>query len=74
MTLDDAIALEDAIEAIMNGCTRDEYRDMHSSLYQAKAEATYYAAQGEIAEKGSARKAWNAVQRVIESYRNPTNS
>ncbi len=69
MTLDEAIAVEDAIEAIGEGCTREEYVAMHNFTMRGHAAFTYDAAGIEIETRGTARKALNFVRSVINTYR-----
>jgi len=69
MTLDQAIFVEDAIEAISEGVTRQEYVDMHHSKAKSLAGDTFESALNEIKTHGTARKALNFVRRIIESYR-----
>lgn len=69
MTLDQAIFVEDAIEAISEGVSCQEYVDMHNSKAKSLAAETFESALREIKNHGTARKALNFVRRVIESYR-----
>ena len=69
MTLDEAIEVQDAIEAIAEGCSREDYVDMHDSRSKAQADFAYDAALAEVWTFGTARKALNAVKSVIESHR-----
>ena len=69
MTLDEAIEVEDAIEAISEGCTREDYVAMHNPGFKATAGFTYDAAVIEVDKYGTARKALNFVRKVIDTHR-----
>ena len=69
MTLDEAIILEDALEAIVEGCSREDFVAIHTPSYRAHAGFNYDTAQSAVQAHGTARKALNFAKSVIDSHR-----